>query len=80
MIFKTSDVFWSVVYSVLAQRWCWTRSWSMLYILSWTEMCWSLPCLQKGICVSRIVRLKYMKYHKANMKFAVSNGVLMPFY
>ena len=41
---------WKLVCSTFsALHWCWTRNLFTLCIPRWTEMCWSLPCLQKGI-------------------------------
>lgn len=38
-----------VCFTFSALHLCWTRSLFTLCIPRWTEMCWSLPCLQKGI-------------------------------
>ena len=41
---------WKLVcFTFSALHLCWTRNLFTLCIPRWTEMCWSLPCLQKGI-------------------------------
>lgn len=38
-----------VCFTFSALHFCWTRNLFTLCIPRWIEMCWSLPCLQKGI-------------------------------
>ena len=58
-----------VCFTFSALHLCWTRSLFTLCIPRWTEMCWSLPCLQKGILL-----LYYLLHFK--LSFYTNNTIV----
>ena len=58
-----------VCFTFSALHLCWTRNLFTLCIPRWTEMCWSLPCLQKGILL-----LYYLLHFK--LSFYTNNTIV----
>ena len=58
-----------VCFTFSALHLCWTRNSFTLCIPRWTEMCWSLPCLQKGTLL-----LYYLLHFK--LSFYTNNTIV----